>query len=311
MISYGADDDALQRRAALATGDPWPPIPGSSRKPKRWQGVAPVWVRRREEEEAQERLRVAPAEENQQQRQEQAPEQHAAATREKQSQHVGLKARMEALMMSQQQLGPPPPSRALPDLERAIADVGKTDATMEGHCAPEQLDFLRAYVAQHYAGCGKGIRMCQVGFNAGHSAVALLEHAPRGSTLLSLDLGKHGYTAVLERTVARIAKELGHAHLLLLGDSAEMLPRFRNIDFDLVFVDGSHTYAAVSTDLKNSHEVATGSTVVLLDHVFTNMPESQGPSRAWIEALRSGDFVQSGFHSCCSRHGIAIGTVKK
>eukprot|EP00747_Dinoflagellata_sp_TGD_P180170 gnl/TRDRNA2_/TRDRNA2_32184_c0_seq1.p2 gnl/TRDRNA2_/TRDRNA2_32184_c0~~gnl/TRDRNA2_/TRDRNA2_32184_c0_seq1.p2 ORF type:complete len:112 (+),score=8.53 gnl/TRDRNA2_/TRDRNA2_32184_c0_seq1:391-726(+) len=64
---------------------------------------------------------------------------------------------------------------------------------------------------------------------------------------------------------------------------------------------------AVATDLMNSFELAAPDTIVMLDHVFTNMLESVGPSRAWAEALQRGHFIQCGFHSCCERHGIAIG----
>eukprot|EP00913_Durusdinium_trenchii_P016438 g15452.t1 len=92
--------------------------------------------------------------------------------------------------------------------------------------------------------------MCQIGFNAGHSAAALLDQAPEGSVLLSLDLGHHSYTKPLER-------EHGQTHLLLEGNSAEMLPRFRHIEFDLIFIDGNHAYEAVKLDMLLCMEMAT------------------------------------------------------
>merc|ERR1712176_299544 len=149
--------------------------------------------------------------------------------------------------MQDLRIAPMPPSCALLQLQLAIANCAEAEQEeMEGHCAPEQLEFLRGFVAQHFGDVeGGAVRMCQIGFNAGHSAVALLEHAPEGSVLLSLDLGSHSYTQPLEQVVQGIAAELGQTHIFLEGDSAEMLPKFRHINFDLFFIDGNHAYQAV------------------------------------------------------------------
>lgn len=227
-----------------------------------------------------------------------------------------LMVRIDAMRSAEKlaaQLAPLPPSRALQELELAISQCRATQhEEMEGHCAPEQLDFLRSFVAQRFHGAddaAEPIRMCQVGFNAGHSAMALMEHAPGGSALLSLDLGNHSYTRPLERVVQRLASERGQTHILLEGDSAEMLPRFRHIDFDLVFIDGNHAYEAVKMDFLNCTLLASERTTLLLNHVFTDMLEGVGPTRVWLEALEEGSVEQRGWFSCCSRHGIAIGAV--
>merc|ERR1719330_2309668 len=112
-------------------------------------------------------------------------------------------------------------SRALNELEKCIASCNeahreKAAETWEGHCAPEQLDFLRHFVARRFAEWSRPARMCQVGFNAGHSAVALLEHAPAGSILLSLDLANHSYTGPLEKLVQSIASARGLKHILVI-----------------------------------------------------------------------------------------------
>eukprot|EP00928_Gymnodinium_smaydae_P035425 TRINITY_DN2492_c0_g5_i1.p1 TRINITY_DN2492_c0_g5~~TRINITY_DN2492_c0_g5_i1.p1 ORF type:complete len:337 (-),score=49.80 TRINITY_DN2492_c0_g5_i1:95-1054(-) len=201
------------------------------------------------------------------------------------------------------------PSAWLLRLEAALDRRGLRREEMEGHCAPEQLDFLRAFVLNNFdSRCG--LRICQVGFNAGHSAVALLDSAPRGSTLLSLDLGHHEYTQLLERDVVqRCAAERGSRHILLLGDSAQLLPKFRSIAFDIVFIDGNHAYGAVESDVKNALALASANTLLLVNHVFTEMAESVGPTKAWVGAVRSGAARQLGWRSCCGRHGIAIGNL--
>eukprot|EP00931_Biecheleriopsis_adriatica_P070898 TRINITY_DN44735_c0_g1_i1.p1 TRINITY_DN44735_c0_g1~~TRINITY_DN44735_c0_g1_i1.p1 ORF type:complete len:323 (+),score=55.53 TRINITY_DN44735_c0_g1_i1:46-1014(+) len=226
-----------------------------------------------------------------------------------------LTVRLDALRLMQEmqaQLPALPPSAGLLELNSAVAAWNATSLQreeMEGHCAPEQLDFLRSFVAMRFGTSSQsvgGLKMCQIGFNAGHSAVALLDQAPEGSVLLSLDLCRHAYTRPLEKTVSRLAAERGQTHILLEGDSAEMLPRFRHIEFDLLFIDGNHAYEAVKLDFLLCLQMARPDAVVLLNHVFTDMMESAGPSQVWLEAMEDQSAQQLGWHSCCSRHGIAI-----
>lgn len=220
-----------------------------------------------------------------------------------------LRVRLEALRLNCAfRLPRLAPSGSLRQHEVSVAACEEfREEDMEGHCAPEQLEFLRCFVAQEFGQQAWPVRMCQVGFNAGHSAVALLDSAPEGSMLLSLDLANHPYTMPLEAVVSRIAEEQGKKHIFLKGDSLEMLPRFRHIGFDLVFIDGNHAYEAVKMDFLNSLQLATADTRLLLNHVFTDMDESKAPTRVWLEALQDDVVEQRGWHSCCGRHGIAVG----
>lgn len=223
-----------------------------------------------------------------------------------------LAIRLAAFQLNQRNRWRPlPPSRNLEVLRNSIVNCKEAqEEEIEGHCAPEQLEFLRGFVRHQFASAARasaGLILCQIGFNAGHSALALLDQAPEGSVLLSLDLGKHGYTRPLEKTVASLAKARGQTHVLLLGDSAEMLPRFRSIEFDLIFIDGNHAYEAVKLDFLNCLSLARPDTLILLNHVFTEMLEGVHPTRVWLEAVGEGQVEQIGWHSCCSRHGVAIG----
>ncbi|CAE8586432.1 unnamed protein product [Polarella glacialis] len=204
-----------------------------------------------------------------------------------------LGVRLDALrLMQQMRLPPLPPSANLRALSAATGEfVEFQRKEMEGHCAPEQLEFLREFVAHRFSSSSAvgGLRMCQIGFNAGHSATALLDQAPTGSVLLSLDLGRHSYTQPLEKLVAKFAEERGQTHILLLGDSAEMMPRFKHIEFDLIFIDGNHSYEAVKLDFLLCLQMARPDTVVLLNHVFTDMLEGVGPTKVWLESVSQGE----------------------
>merc|ERR1712062_826372 len=121
--------------------------------------------------------------------------------------------------------------------------------------------------------------------------------------------GTHSYTRTLEQKVQEIAAERGSKHILLVGDSADMLPKFQTIDFDLLFIDGNHAFEAVTLDIWNCVQLATQDTALLVNHIFTEMEEGLGPTRAWLDAVARGHVEQRSWHSCCSRHGIAIGAV--
>jgi len=108
--------------------------------------------------------------------------------------------------------------------------------------------------------------------------------------------------------VQEIAERRGTKHVLLVGDSGELLPKFLQIPFDLVFIDGNHAYEAISMDIWNCLQLASKDTLVLVNHIFTNMVEGKGPTRAWLDAVKRGHVDQRSWHSCCSRHGIAVGT---
>lgn len=220
--------------------------------------------------------------------------------------------RLEAALLNQElKLPVLSPSQSIAELSAAAQSCFQQQREeMEGHCAPEQLEFLRAFVAKQLSAApfreAAALRMCQIGFNAGHSAVALLDQAPSGSVLLSLDIGAHWYSRPMEKLVARLATERSQTHIFLEGDSGEMLPRFKHIDFDIIFIDGNHAYEAVKLDFLNSLSMARRDTVVLLNHVFTDMREGDAPSRVWLESISAGLAEQVGWHSCCSRHGIGI-----
>ena len=84
-------------------------------------------------------------------------------------------------------------------------------------------------------------RVCEIGFNAGHSTLLWLTASPN-ITVLSFDLGRWMYT----KPMAKFLKERFPGRLLLiLGDSTKTFPdhsaMFRH-RCDIISVDGGHTY---------------------------------------------------------------------
>ena len=137
----------------------------------------------------------------------------------------------------------------------------------------------------------------EIGFNTGASAAIFLEASPK-SRVTSFDIGTHEY---VDPHKMRIDAQYPGRHELILGDSASMIPQYKrdNPDaiFDLILIDGDHTYPAPAIDLANCFLLADENTVVILDDVIcapAGAEEFQfytylvGPSMAWREAATEG-----------------------
>jgi predicted O-methyltransferase YrrM len=105
----------------------------------------------------------------------------------------------------------------------------------------------------------------EVGVNAGHSALLILS-ANSKVQYLGVDIAQHGYT----RSSSEILrKHFGKRTEMIFGDSRDVLPTLKasNLKFDLIHIDGSHSYFQCLADLRNSQELLLGenSTIILDD----------------------------------------------
>ncbi|WP_054053352.1 O-methyltransferase [Alloactinosynnema sp. L-07] len=130
-------------------------------------------------------------------------------------------------------------------------------------------------------------RVAEIGFNVGFSALAFLDSAPE-ATVVSFELDR--------RWSVELAKEYVDNHYpgrheLVIGDSTVTVPDFaatRDDRFDLVFVDGGHTYEVAAADIANARAIAKPGAVVVVDDLIPWYPWGVGPHRAWQEAVESG-----------------------
>lgn len=131
-------------------------------------------------------------------------------------------------------------------------------------------------------------RVMEIGFNAGHSAERWLQMRPEVE-VVSFDLGAHRYIDMCKREVDR---QFPGRHELVLGDSAQTVPGYSKHDsFDLIFIDGDHSYEAAKRDLDNCKRFAGARTIIVMDD--THM---EGPGKAWLEACESGVVMEESTH---------------
>lgn len=114
----------------------------------------------------------------------------------------------------------------------------------------------------------------EIGFNAGHSAIAWLHSHPE-STLQSFDLCSHAYTAA---TAEYVRRSFPGRFSLTCGDSTKTLPAFAAANpgktFDTIHVDGGHSAPIPLSDIRASLSMAHASTKIVIDD--TDIVESDG-----------------------------------
>ncbi|WP_237341626.1 class I SAM-dependent methyltransferase [Williamsia soli] len=186
-------------------------------------------------------------------------------------------------------------------LEEIVADARAQGWFVEGSANDEQLAFLRA------AAAGTEVQqIAEIGFNAGFSSHAFLDANPR-ARVTSFDLAEHQYVSASKK---HIDEEFPGRHTLIAGDSLETVPRFGDSEpdhrFDLIFIDGGHTYDIARADITNMRRLAHEKTVLIFDDLLPHKPWGEGPIRAWQWAIDSGTVVQTGLY----QDGIVVDAVR-
>jgi hypothetical protein len=125
--------------------------------------------------------------------------------------------------------------------------------------------------------CGKQAitKMCEIGFNAGHSSMLLLlgrDNTPLDFTIF--DIGNHPYT---KPCVNYIQSKFSHVNFEYVeGDSTVTMPKWIETNstqmglYDVVHVDGGHSEHCISNDMKNADILVKKGGIVIIDD--TNVP---------------------------------------
>lgn len=131
------------------------------------------------------------------------------------------------------------------------------------------------------------LNVLEIGFNAGHSAVVILENS--NAHLTSVDIGDHSYVYPAQ---SQIAEWYPGRHTLIVGDSRTVIPTIHG-KFDLIIIDGGHYGDVPSRDLSNCRRLAHKDTVVIMDDVC---PASYGimPSRTWEDFINKSLIIEKG-----------------
>ena len=118
-----------------------------------------------------------------------------------------------------------------------------------------------------------GSKICEIGFNAGHSAALFMLNAPRAEFMF-FDIGEHKYTKPCYEFL--LSKLPGIKSEILYGDSRVNLPVWMHSfphqigTYDVVHVDGGHSESCATSDLSSAIMLVKKGGIVIMDD--TNHP---------------------------------------
>ncbi len=123
-------------------------------------------------------------------------------------------------------------------------------------------------------------KICEIGFNAGHSATLLFESSPKDAHLLFFDLGNHTY---MTPCYEYVKEEYPQTSELIIGDSREKFSAYLAEHpeevgtYDLVHVDGGHELSCFQSDIENAMKLVKKGGIVIVDD--TQIPYI----RQWVD----------------------------
>lgn len=127
-------------------------------------------------------------------------------------------------------------------------------------------------------------KVCEIGVNAGHSLLILLDSCLFGADCTLFDLGEHTYSAsCVDYLRSQFPNSLLNIHW---GDSKLTLPYWitkhhESLEsFDLVHVDGGHTIECIVSDLAMAVQLTKPGGYIIVDD--TNDPNIAGMCERWI-----------------------------
>jgi predicted O-methyltransferase YrrM len=115
----------------------------------------------------------------------------------------------------------------------------------------------------------------EIGLNGGHSADNFFRTCKNLKKFVSFDINMHAYTPVAVEYFRRTYKEIFE---FVQGDSTVTVPNYAqqspDTKFDLIYIDGGHSYEICYIDLLNCKKLAHPKTLVWID-------DFNAPNIAW------------------------------
>jgi predicted O-methyltransferase YrrM len=164
-----------------------------------------------------------------------------------------------------------------------IIEAGYAPNEIEGGSINNHLSFHQEVLNKFKSNTGRPAKyVAEIGFNAGVSACFYLN---ADCNVVSFDLGFHPYCFYAKLWVD---KKYPNKHTLINGSSFGSVPNFSrlsNIKFDIIFIDGDHTFFGAYWDIINCKYISHNDTLVILDNVVPHRGVGVGVYRAMLRTL--------------------------
>lgn len=110
------------------------------------------------------------------------------------------------------------------------------------------------------------VDVLEIGLNGGHSAEVFLQNCPNLERFVSIDINWHPYT---EHAVEYLSAKYHQRFVFIAGDSIVKVPELAALcpeeKFDLIFIDGNHSYDYCLLDILNARALARSNALILID----------------------------------------------
>lgn len=174
---------------------------------------------------------------------------------------------------------------------------GKTKKHMEGHSKDDAGEAWLQMVTE--LGINKPLRICEVGLDAGHSAVRWLCAFPE-ATLVSFDLFEHNASHI---AAGFLSRSFPGRFRVVGGDTRNTLPAANHVrlNCDIISIDGGHTEEVARNDINRLRPHASTKHALLIDDVRCAWWLCRDPTRVWVDAIAAGLIVEHRceVHRCC------------
>jgi len=164
-----------------------------------------------------------------------------------------------------------------------ILEAGYDPREIEGGSIDEHLNYHQKIINLFKKNTGRDPEhIAEIGFNAGVSSSFYLS---KGFDVVSFDLGFHSYCFYAKLW---IDKKYPNKHTLINGSSFRSIPTFTklsDVKFDIIFIDGDHTFFGAYWDIINCKNISHPDTLIILDNVVPHRGVGEGVYRAMLRAL--------------------------
>jgi len=153
----------------------------------------------------------------------------------------------------------------------------------EGSLDQEQIKFFKNLLIEN-----NWIRhIGEIGFNVGVSSDNFLKFQPF-CNVVSFDIVLHDYVYDAKEFMD---KKYPQRHLLIGGDSKISVPyffkKFPKYKFDLIFIDGDHSFYGAKQDIINMRKLSHKRTIMVFDDILPNKSYGSGPTKAWEYCIKN------------------------